>query len=179
MIVSATHLLCVRHTAGYFTDRIFNPHHSNMEHICHLMEAKKTAPATLLLPGFIAGALPTFIFCIHSNPNGANGNQNVFWWKVSDSLLLSFLFCVFHRSTWNVLWRNGRKVLRFSLMSYENEEENIDIQDKRVREVSSLWAEFRLTRLLEGPLDFWVYYYYAWIFVWWGWGSGPVCAWPS
>lgn len=53
-----------------------------------------------------------------------------------------------------MLWRNGRKVLRFSLMSYENEEENIDIQDKRVREVSSLWAEFRLTRLLEGPLDF-------------------------
>lgn len=177
MIVTATHLLCVRHTAGCFTNRIFNPYNSKTEHICHLMEAKKTAPATLLLLGFIAGALSTFIFSIHSNPNASNGNQNVFWWKVSDSLLLSCFFFFFHWNTWNVLWRSGRKVLRFSLMFYENEEEN-RYPRQQVREVNSLWAEFRLTRLLEGPLDFWIYYY-AWIFVWWGWGSGPVCAWPS
>lgn len=43
----------------------------------YLMEAKPIL-LTTLLPGFIAGVLPTLIPFIHGNPSGSKGNQNVF-----------------------------------------------------------------------------------------------------
>lgn len=62
-----------------------------MEHVCHLIDgSKENCPQPHCLSGFLAGVLPTFIPYIHRNPSESNGNQDVFWWKVSDFLLFIF-----------------------------------------------------------------------------------------
>lgn len=119
--------------------------------VIYLMEAGKTAPVAWLFPGFIAGPLPTFLFCIHAISMALVEIRMYFDRK----LVIAFYLGPPPTRINEVCCREvAERYLDFLQCIMKIKRKIQKYPRQRVRVVSSLWAEFRLIRFLEGPQDF-------------------------